>query len=309
MRYCLIFFMVTWGNPLFPQAEIITTDIDNFWRAYDLLAEARSNADSIKVFEQEYIAKASKDNQQFIKLRDFTAGEIVKVIRRYPGYLTSIRENTLKIEHQKAEIEKYLLMLQDILPGFKPPRICFAFGCLRTGGTVSKGQILVGTEMVAADSSAIISELSPWLRSTINKTGNVVPVVVHEAVHSWQKNKYTRDLASTAMKEGFADFVTRSLLKLDSNPFLHEYGAQHECGLWQKFKADVNKGIADYSDWVYGGSVDENQPADLGYFVGMKIVEAYYASSPDKAKAIKLLSDCKNYPAIYSQNLYTGSCR
>ncbi|MEZ4827910.1 MAG: hypothetical protein R3C61_16745 [Bacteroidia bacterium] len=92
MRYCLIFFMVTWGNPLFPQAEIITTDIDNFWRAYDLLAEARSNADSIRVFEQEYIAKASKDNQQFIKLRDFTAREIVRVIRRCPGYLASIRK-------------------------------------------------------------------------------------------------------------------------------------------------------------------------------------------------------------------------
>ncbi|MEZ4827911.1 MAG: DUF2268 domain-containing putative Zn-dependent protease [Bacteroidia bacterium] len=139
--------------------------------------------------------------------------------------------------------------------------------------------------------------------------GKCVPVVIHEAVHSWQKNKYTRDLASTAMKEGFAEFVTRTLLKLGSNSWLHQYGAQRECELWQKFEADVNKGMADYSDWVYGGSVDENRPADLGYFVGMKIVEAYYASSPDKLKAIKRLADCKNYPEIYSQNLYKGSCR
>ena len=44
---------------------------------------------------------------------------------------------------------------------------------------------------------------------------------------------------------------------------------------------------SDYSNWLYQGERSKNRPADLGYYVGYKIVEAYYKRSADKEKALR----------------------
>lgn len=301
-------FVLT-SSKLFSQSEINTIDIRNFWNAYNLLETASTKADSIRIVQTEYFDKATKANKKFIKLRKFTAAEVVNVIQRYPLYFSSIKDNSDKIDSQVAEINKNLSKLSEILPGFAPPKICFAFGCLRTGGTVSGNTILIGTEMMIADSSASFDELSPWLKSVVSKTGDITPIIIHEAVHTYQKNKNTKDLASTVMKEGFADFVTRNIVLLDNNPDLHAYGDKNECSLWKSFILDANNGSADFSNWVYGGSTDEKKPADLGYYIGSKIIEQYYVNSSDKTQALMYLSDCDNYFQIFKQVEYTGNCK
>lgn len=304
-----LLYFVLMSSKLFSQSEISTVDIRNFWKAYNLLETASTKADSILIVQTEYFDKATKANKKFIKLRKFTAEEVVNVIQRYPLYFSSIKDNSHKIESQVAEINKNLSKLAEILPGFRPPKICFAFGCLRTGGTVSKNTILIGTEMIIADSTSIFDELSPWLKSVVSKTGDITPLIIHEAVHTYQKNKYTKDLPSTIMKEGFAEFVTCNLLMLDNNPILYSYGDKNECSLWKSFISDLKNGISDYSDWVYGGSIDENKPADLGYYIGLKIIEKYYLNSSDKTEALKYLSDCDNYGQIFKSSGYNGKCR
>ncbi|MBC8882432.1 hypothetical protein H9X57_00360 [Flavobacterium piscinae] len=304
-----LFCFILTSSKLFSQSEISTVDIRNFWNAYNLLETARTKADSVLIFQTEYFNKATQANKKFIKLRKFTAEEVVNVIQRYPLYFSSIKDNSNKIDSQVEEINKYLSKLAEILPGFSPPKICFAFGCLRTGGTVSKNTILVGTEMITADSTSIFDELSPWLKSVVSKTGDITPLIIHEAVHTYQKNKYTKDLPSTIIKEGFAEFVTCNLLMLDNNPVLHSYGNKNECSLWKSFISDFKNGITDYSDWVYGGSTDENRPADLGYYIGLKIIEEYYLNSTDKSEALEYLSDCDNYGLIFKSSKYNGNCK
>ena len=43
-----------------------------------------------------------------------------------------------------------------------------------------------------------------------------------------------------------------------------------------------------HEGWLYGGQ-PEGWPADLGYFVGYRICQAYYESSDDKAAAVRAL--------------------
>ena len=48
------------------------------------------------------------------------------------------------------DIEKILDKYEKEIPNFKRPNVCFAIGCLRTGGTVSDNLILIGTEIAAS---------------------------------------------------------------------------------------------------------------------------------------------------------------
>lgn len=297
-----------WLTAAHGQAKVITTDLHNFWRAYDQLPGAKTLSDSISLFQREYFAKATPANRKFIKLRGFTAEEVVTVVKRYPRYFASIRPNASKVEEQVGVINEYLDKLTAVLPGFEVPKICFAFGCLRTGGTVANGVILIGTETVMADADTYTGELTPWIKGVIGEVHEVTPLVIHEAVHTYQKHVNTPGLIPMVMKEGFAEFVTRDILLLNNNPLLHAYGEANECSLWKSFLSDHAKGITDLSHWVYGGTTDGERPADLGYFVGRKLIAHYYDQSTDKAATLKFLANCRNYAEVFRSLTYTGGC-
>jgi uncharacterized protein YjaZ len=42
----------------------------------------------------------------------------------------------------------------------------------------------------------------------------------------------------------------------------------------------------EFGGWLYAGE-RAGRPADLGYFVGYRIVEAFYARSPDMRQAVR----------------------
>ena len=54
---------------------IETTDIDNFWIAFDNLKSASSKKDSIEILQTNYIDKSTEYFKEFIKIRNFTADE------------------------------------------------------------------------------------------------------------------------------------------------------------------------------------------------------------------------------------------
>ena len=52
-----------------------------------------------------------------------------------------------------------------------------------------------------------------------------------------------------------------------------------------------------FDNWLYnGGSSTAERPADLGYYVGYKICEAYYEKTSNKKAAIEDILSIKNGP-------------
>ena len=49
---------------------------------------------------------------------------------------------------------------------------------------------------------------------------------------------------------------------------------------------------------------NSNQPQDLGYYIGYKIVESYYKSHRDKKKAIKRIIRIRNYKKFLIDSKY-----
>ena len=316
-RFCLL--VIYWGlfinNPLLgqEQAKIITSDIDHFWNAYDQLANARKKSDSIDIIQKEYIDQASPQFRKFLKARKFTAPEYVAILARYPDFWLSIRPLTENIVQRKEEINRILDELSGQLPHFKRPDICFAIGCLRTGGTTSRHLILVGFEIAAANDWVDKSGMDDWLQGVLGNTGDIVAMVAHEAVHTQQSGlpwgeifsliKHKRlTLLNMAIMEGSCDFITKDLLGISINSVLHVYGEQHRNELIREFDQAISEKPYDYSQWLYYGNNIKNRPADLGYYLGYLISRAFYQHSEFKSQALKTLLKRGKYKRVFKES-------
>jgi Predicted Zn-dependent protease (DUF2268) len=286
---------------------IETSDIDRFWSAYNSLEKVNTTSDSIDIIQQLYLDKMSKTGKDFIKIRKYTADEYIKTIRKHPKYFLALRIKTKEIGAYKVVIDSTLKKLQAAIPDYKIPDICFAIGCFRGGGTTKKGLILIGSEIALADSTMDYSEFKGWLYTLLSKSdGNIAALIAHESIHCQQKNGQNRTLLSLALQEGAADFLPELILNTNINQITKTYGIDHECDLWKEFKPHMNEN--DISKWLFNSSSSTERPADLGYFIGMRICEAYYSKQMDKNKAIADLLDRGKYLQVMQQSGYMGNC-
>jgi hypothetical protein len=301
-----VLLVSTWPDADAQSPQISTKDIDHFWQAYDSLGTATNRADSILVIQKYYLDRATPYFKEFIRVRSFTAEEYVKLIAWAPNYWESARPVTQRIAGRTSEIQYVLDRFEKELPDFKIPNVCFAIGCLRTGGTTTRNLILIGSDIAAADSTIDKSELNSWLQSVMGNTGDIVAMIAHEAVHTRQKGTMKTTLLTASLNEGIADFITSEILGLNINEAIHAYGLANECELWREFR-EIMYG-KDMNNWLYNGDRSKGRPADLGYFIGYRIAEEYYLKSHDKWKALENLLNRKMYLKIFQQSRYNGNC-
>lgn len=273
--------------------EITTADITRFWEAHDALAAAKDHADSVACFQQIYLDRASEGLRRFMQVRDLSAERYMEVVHA-TSFWASIRANTLRIQEQKEAINGVFERYEREIPGFKRPSVCFAMGHLSTGGTTSGDWILIGSEIVCADSTTDTSELNAWLRSVIRPVDQVVAFIAHESVHIRQRRgprmkwgSGNGSLLAASMMEGTADFVARQVAGISINEQLMRYGLSHEQELWREFKEVMKED--DITGWLYQGEGSGDRPADLGYFMGERIAGSYYHNARNKQKAMKVL--------------------
>ena len=305
----ILLFILIFGLANSQNKQIIeTSDIENFWKAFDKLKYASNKNDSINIIQTEYIDISTKFFKEFIKVRNFKAEEYVSLIHKYPKFWSSIRKETENVKNRKDDIEKILDKYEKEIPNFKRPNVCFAIGCLRTGGTVSDNLILIGTEIAASTKQTEKSELSNWLKSVIGTFGDIVSMVSHETIHTQQKGNLS-DLAEHSISEGVADFLSEKISGLTINKIAFKYGLENDCDLRKEFLFNYSKNKTDISNWLYNGSKSKNRPADLGYYIGYRIAEEYYNKAVNKEKAILDLLNRKNYKKIFKKSEYINkSC-
>lgn len=288
--------------------EISTQDITHFWEAYDSLATSK---DSVATFQRLYIERATPGFIAFIKARDFTAKEYVTLIKRYPKFWISIRPNTERIASRKHEVEEVFKRFKELYPHFKAPKVCFAIGGLRTGGTTTSDLILIGSEIASADSTTNKTEFSGWHQYVIGNTGDIVAMVAHEAVHTQQPDNlaYVRGfmnyrVLTQSLREGSSEFISMKVVGSFANNTQYTYGLEHEAELWKKFQSQIYSN--DYSAWLYNGNKASEEPPDMGYFIGARICESYYNRTTDKAKAIREIIRMKNNKRFLKRSGYSG---
>ena len=295
-------------------AQLTTSDIPNFYRAFDALAEVETRTDSVSVFQREYLDSGSEGLRLFAKVRDVNAEALVSLVARFPKYYASIRPTAMAVAENEAAIAAVLQEVATVLPDFEVPPVTIAFGVLNTGGTVSKGHILLGAGMNCGGGTGVdVSELPDYLAPFVIGNaglGDIATLAAHEAVHTWQRGFSLNNLVKGVINEGVCDFVVYDLMGRPANDVYHVYGAANECEVWRKFKVDLDDGGKGARDnWLYNGHVATPEwPGDMGYFVGRRIAAAYYAQAEDKAAALRALRRVGRYKRVLRESGYDGGC-
>jgi len=84
---------------------------------------------------------------------------------------------------------------------------------------------------------------------------------------------------------------------------MHVYGNAHEKELWDKFKKQMDG--TQSSDWLYNGqNTPPGVPADLGYYMGFKICEAYYNKAANKKQAVQEILTIQDFKKFFEQSGY-----
>ncbi len=267
------------------KTEIITSDLDNFWIAFE---QAKPDFNP-ETFQKLYLDKGSKGVEGFMKGRIKSADNLARVVKGRVNYYSSIKPSTDRIAGMKDEIIHSLVKLKELYPKAIFPPVYFVIGGLSSGGTSSKDGLIIGTEMYGMTPETPTDELNDWLKTVIKPVGEMPHIVAHELIH-FQQTYDGGSLLQACLKEGSADFIAELISGKHINGHVHDFANPREKELWLEFKSKMLE--KSYDGWLY--SSVEGRPNDLGYWIGYKITKAYYDQAADKQQAIEDILTIKN---------------
>lgn len=292
MRKNIVWILIFFTNFTFGQNKkfnnhIETSDIKNFWNAYDDIKKLNDSTEKINHFQNVYINKGTVGLRDFIKAKDFTAESWIQSFRFKPKFWESIRRKTENLEKDFQNIEKICQRFGTLYKDFKPPRIYFTIGNLKSGGVVINGNLIIGTELAASDASVDFSELPKAYQDRMKINSGITFLTIHELVHTQQKLDDSKkiNLLGLCLKEGSADFITELLMKKNIEAPYIEFGLKNQCLLWSEFEKEMHG--YNFQKWLFNTATVKNRAADLGYFMGYIITKNYYEKSKNKKLAVE----------------------
>ena len=219
----LISFSLLLSCSMNAQIEVNTSDITNFWTAFDSVQTTPDTAKQEAFIQKLYLDKASFGLQYAIDFTEKKASDWVEYIDNNRGKLQRIRPYTLFILTQKPVLDKKIAYFKELYPSFKKGNIYFIIGTGIFGGRVSEGQVIIGAEVEA-------NEKPDW----------PIGIVLHEFVHTQQTPPKRLALLGNTIMEGMADFIAEVVNQQDlavTYPDRHTaFGNKNEKVVWAAFK-------------------------------------------------------------------------
>jgi len=282
------------------QAEIVTTDVTHFWRAFDDAAKVPL-AERAAVYRKEYFDHASQGLKDFIAYRRVTPESFSQHVEANRAYYIRIRAQIGKVLDQKPVIQAAFRRLKRLYPDIKfPKHVYFVVGPQRGAGMNSDNGIILAAEMFATP---------PGTPYSYNKAYPIfVPfAVVHETVHfnqTFQPGDHAT-LLQNVITEGSADFIASLTLP---EPNLRQftdrwrYGCPHEAALAARFAADED--MRTTGPWMYNHHPDTGWPPDMGYWLGYRIDQAFYDHAANKTDAIRAILQVTDFKKLLKESGY-----
>jgi hypothetical protein len=271
-------------------SNIITSDITNFWAAYDKITATKDSVEQYAALNTLYLDKGTVGLKAFIKLKNVSAKSYINAINRYPLFWQSVRANTLKTKESAEAIGLNINKLKLLYPELKPAKLYFTIGALKSNGTTMDSMVLIGSELAFASPQVETKELpkqfshlKPYFDS--NPIKEIVFLNVHEYVHTQQKSNIGHDVLSYCLLEGVAEFMAVKAMEKASPNSAIAFGKQNNEVIKQSFIKDMF--TENYDNWLWNSFDNAFKMRDLGYYVGYAICEEYYDKAKDKKQAIK----------------------
>lgn len=270
---------------------IVTTDIGNFWEAYENITAIQDSVLQYKYLDSLYFQKGTAGLQAIRQARNYTAQDYITAINNYPKFWASVKENTFKADQFSQELAIGIDKLKALYPDLKPAKIYFTIGALRTGGTTLDSLVLIGSEIAMTDKNTISEEFPENIKNgrrtyfDSNPINDIVLLNIHEYVHT-QQNPQIHNLLSIAIREGVAEFVSTSAMHLPSAIPAIKYGTDNAEKVRTKFEQEMFY-PNNQAKWFWSDYPNEFGVRDLGYYVGYQMAKNFYEQAENKSTAIK----------------------
>lgn len=263
------------------------------------------------ILQRDYLDGAGLGVKIFTPLRIVDAQRLARAVAAKPdNYRYAIRNCLPQLSALRSDLRAIYLAYAGLLPERPLPAIKIVFGAGNSGGTASPEAQVIGLEVTCLPGTT-----PEQFRTTMRG------FFAHETVHTWQSDETPQALAdpllSQSLREGVADYlaslVTGEVPRLDRDA----WARQRESWLWQEFQQD-RQAIRNDKDslrnpmtsprfkrWFANyGSAPEGWPYEAGYWLGMRIAEAYVERAPDKHAAIRELLELRDPEAILKASGY-----
>lgn len=270
--------------------NIVTSDISNFWQAYDKIQSTTDTSLQMQYLKSHFLDIGTPGLKAIMEARRYQPQEYLDAINNYPLYWNSIRANTNSADKYAQEIQQGINQFKKIYPDYRQAKLYFEIGVFRTPGTTMDSMVLIGAELAMSDENTNTSELPESMShlkdyAKLNPINDMAFLNVHEYVHTQQNAPWAYDLLSQSIFEGSAEFVAELATNQASIQSAITYGKANNDLVREKFVQEM------FSPWIYhwiwNDTNNEFNTRDLGYYMGYAIVKKYYDDAADKKLALK----------------------
>jgi hypothetical protein len=242
------------------------------------------------VLQEEYLDWGSPGLQRFAELRRLTGRNLAAAVERDPGLYRSARACAASLPELLPRLTSAARRLRRITDAPALPSVTIVIGRGRPVGVGAASGAYIGLEALCA-----------WKTPDPDFRRRALNVIVHELAHTQQRGLAEREEGATvleaALVEGAAEFVTELVTGSVAYRHLAAGMAGREADLETRFLAEADA-PAEGSRWVFNQGASPEQPSDLGYRIGYRIVRAYYAGMTDKRAAIQRILNIENARAF-----------
>jgi hypothetical protein len=272
---------------------IAVEDVYRFYKLYD----AANGLPTAEQLQHDYLDAGSPGLHHLAGIRKVTGESIAKSLVAQPAVYADAKRCMAVLPGVRERLAAALDRFRQLYPSMELAPSTVAVGRGKPVGVTDKEGVIIGLEALCG-----VSYLEP------NLEDRFVHVMAHEYAHVQQARK-SLELSSLdkptvlqqSLLEGAAEFVGEQISGSVAYTGLPAMARGREKALETSFLADQDK--TDLSAWLYNGTL--TKPGDLGYWVGYRIVKAYYLRAKDKPRALRDILEMKDAKAFLAASGWT----
>ena len=271
-----------------PAAAVVIEDVARFYRVYD----AAGGHPTAEQLQRDYLDAGSEGLHHFARLRRITGERIAEAIDKRPGLYDEARRCMRVLPQAQARLALALQKLGELYPEAQLPPVTIAVG---RGKPVGIGYPDTGLQ-IGLEALCAVDWLNPDLEDRF------VHVIAHEYAHVQLAPETSKmeqpTVLARSLAEGAAEFVAELVSGNVAYSHFDAIVRGREKEIETAFAAEADS--TDTSKWLDNSTAEK--PGDLGYWVGYRIVKAYYRNASDKRQALREILRMQDPEAFYANS-------